>query len=198
MRVVVTTPATGDPLDFDAVKTELRITGDEMDGYVERLIKSATAYFEQETGYALITRTLTAYLRFWPKANNILLPYPPLQDVTEVKYYPLGEETVWDSDDYLVDNQAHQGSILLPPGESWPAGVLHPPYISIEYDCGFGDGGEDVPGDILQCLMSLISWWDDVPEAVYVPGDAKAAGRVEVMPLGAQSIIERYRRERHR
>jgi uncharacterized phiE125 gp8 family phage protein len=183
------------PLDMEAVKVELRIDADEQDDYVTRLIGAAAAYFEKETGYALITRTLDAFLRQFPKATNIRLPFPPLISVTSVTTCFLGVDELWDSSNYHVDHSARHGSVVLIPGTEWPDGVLFPPGVTIRYDTGFGAAGSDVPEDILECLMGLIAFWDDVPEAVYVPGNTKAAGKVDVMPLHALSVIERYRRE---
>lgn len=203
MRVLVKTPPAGEPLERDAVKTELRIDGSELDEYVDRLIVSARTYFENETGWALICRTLTASLRWWPKSTNILLPYPPLFGSVPpiVTYYPLGVATVWPAAEYQLDYSARQGSVLVIPGSDWPQidEPLYPPGVVVEYVAGFGEADDNlVPGDVLEALMGLISFWDEVPEAVYVPGTNKTAGKVDVMPLHAQSVIERYRKARER
>lgn len=198
MRVEVVTPAVIEPLDMAKVKVELRIDSDEDNARVLRLIRGARSLFEEETGHALISRTLKAYLRFWPKATNILLPYPPLISVTSVTSYPLGVSTVLSTNAYHVDNQSRQGSVVLVPGTSWPTAVLYPPGIAVIYVAGFGDAASDIPPDILQCLMEIVAFWDEVPEAAYVPGTNKTSGKVEILPFGAQSVIERYQKQRDR
>lgn len=199
MRVTVVTPPAAEPLTTAEAKLLLRIDSSDLDGHVDDLIASARSFFEEATGFALIHRTLQANLRWFPKASNILLPYPPLASVTSVKYYPLGVETALVANtDYLTDNDARQGSILLLPGQSWPDDVLYPPGVVIEYVAGFGAAATAVPEDVLQCLRAIIAFWDDVPEAVYVPGDTKASGKVEALPLSASDVIRRYQEKRER
>lgn len=195
-RVTIVEPPESLPLELDPVKLELRIDSTEQDDYVTRLIEAATSFFEETTGYALITRTIESSLRFWPKASNILLPYPPLAEVISVKYYPLGVET--DFTDFVVDDYSTKGSVNLLPGDAWPSEVLYPPGIVVQFTAGYGGTGADVPPDILECLMALISFWDETPEAAYVPGVNKTAGKVETLPFSAATIIERYQKRLER
>lgn len=199
MLVTIITPPAVEPLTKEAVKVELRIDSSDLDDQVARHIEAARSFFEEETGWAIIHRTLVANLRFFPKASNILLPFPPLVSVTKVTHFPLGVETPLSPALYLTDNSSRQGSLTLVPGQQWPYGeVLYPPHVQIEYVSGFSADGAGVPPDILQCLMGMIAFWDEVPEAVYVPGDSKSSGKASLLPLHTRDILDRYRKERER
>lgn len=196
MNTVILSPPAAEPLELEDVKAFMRISSSEEDQPLLDLIVSARMFFEKETGFALINRTIRANLRFFPKASTIRLPYPPLVSVTSVEYYDSASPTALVSGtDFYVDNTSRLGSLVLVPGQSWPTDDLRPPGVEIEYIAGFGAFSESIPGDILQCLRSLIAFWDDVPEAVYVPGDTKISGKIEIMPMGALSVIERYKKE---
>lgn len=131
----------------------------EHDDYLNTLIAAATAQAEQYLHRRLITQTWYLYLDMWPGGDSITLPFGRLQSVTSVKYKDTdGTESTMDSGEYIVDIQSDPGLITLDYNESWPDDELYPSNpIKIEFVCGYGLTGADVPAPIKHAIKLTIS-----------------------------------------
>lgn len=143
---------------------------------------AARKYVEKLTGRALITQTYQLYLDRWPENNRfnewlhpnggqILLPYPPLQTVTSIKYYGEDDtEYTFSSDDYEVDNISEfKGRIATRAGSQWPTEnlrILNP--IKIEYVTGYGDDAADVPEEYKIAIKMLVGHFYENREATAI------------------------------
>lgn len=166
MRITTTVQPTIEPVSKTEVKKHLRLvttTAEAVvytveDDLLDRLITVARVQAEQETGRALITQTKIFYLDNWPGCNFIKLPYPPLQSAT-LTYRLEGD------DDYSntlssvdTDIVSEPGRVVLQPNESWPSGTLYSDKpIKLEFVCGYGDSGDDVPAPIKAAILLKIS-----------------------------------------
>lgn len=195
MRSVVTTAPTMEPLGIEEAKQMLRVSFTQHDGLISGLIKSARSFFENETGFALMDRTLTTYLRFFPKNSTITLPSPPLSSVTSVYYNVEGTPTEFvDTDQWYADKLSRPGTITLLPGVAWPTDVLWAPAVTIIHVAGFGDKTNAVPEDAIHAIRALVESWYNYPGGIYYPDD-KRAGEPTIVPLTVSDTILRYKEE---
>lgn len=167
MKLALKTPPASEPVTLAEVKKHLKlaVTDAEATAYttedaeLSAFIATAREIVEARTGKRLITQTWYIYLDGWPSGKVLFLPYPPLQSAT-VKYKCVGDAG-YDNEvsDVLVDTQCSPGRLVLPSGAPWPpSGDLYPVNpIQIEYKCGYGDSGADVPHTLRAAMLLIIS-----------------------------------------
>lgn len=130
------------PISLYEAKKHLRIESDDQDHDAEitALIAAATEEAEQFTRRRLITQTWKAFLDGFPKEDFIILPFGKLQSVTHLKYTDSdGDETTWDSSNYIVNTDSDPGRITLAYGVSWPTVTLNTSNpIEVQFVCGYG------------------------------------------------------------
>ena len=128
------------------------------DALLTSLIVSARSYAEAMTRRQLITATQNMYLDAFPVGREIKLPYGNLQSAT-MKYKDSdGVEVIMTiTTDYLVDIISEPGRIVLPTDVSWPSFTPYPVNpITIEFVCGYGVAGTDVP-DAIRIAIKMIA-----------------------------------------
>jgi uncharacterized phiE125 gp8 family phage protein len=185
----VTAPST-EPLSTAEAKLHLRVDIDDDDTIIARLITAARRKVEQYTRHALITQTWRMNMSGWPEDGDAFkVPLPPLQSVSSIKYKDTdGDESTWDSGEYIVDTDPTPGKVVLAHGESWPSTALYPTSpIAVTFVAGFGDASTDVPEDILAAMLLLIGHLYENREATV------GVGNIQVLPLGVQSLLWDYR-----
>lgn len=109
------------------------------DVYVNALIRATTAEVEQYLHRRLVTQAWKYYLDDWPKTDFFRLPFGRLQSVTSIKYTDFdGDETTWDTGEYIVDTESEPGEIKLGYEKIWPTEILYPSNpIKVEFVCGY-------------------------------------------------------------
>lgn len=157
------TPATELVLDVEEVRDDhLRAvsTGEE-DAYISRLIKSVTKMAERVTRRALLTQSWALVLDRFP-SHYLLIPKPPLDEVTAVTYVDVdGVTQTWTGSPLPYDVSTpvgpNAGRARLQPayGEIFPTTRMQMDAVRVEFDCGYGDG-EDVPEDIRHGMLLVI------------------------------------------
>lgn len=148
----------------------------EHDDYLNTLIAAATGQAEQYLHRRMITQTWKLYLEQWPCGSIIKLPFGRLQSVTSIKYKDVdGDETTWDSGEYIVDIQSEPGQIVLDYQEAWPTEELYPSNpIKIEFVCGYGLTGASVPAMIKHAMKLTISdLFENRETETYMPNHFK-------------------------
>jgi uncharacterized phiE125 gp8 family phage protein len=163
---LVTGPAL-EPLTYAQVCDHMRIQSfdEDMDlasiEYIERLIKAVRLHFERVVlNRSLITQIWKVFFDFFPSCDYIELPFPPLQNVTHVKYTDSAgtPTTLTATTHYLEDIVSDPGRVVLPYNGSWPTATLYPVNpIEIQFVCGYGDTPEDVPEGIGQAMLITIA-----------------------------------------
>lgn len=159
MKIVLKTAPVKYPVSLKEAKEHLRleIGQTEEDDYISSLIAAATDKAEQFLHRRLITQTWYYYLEAWPAGDTIIMPFGKLQSVTSVKHKDEdGDESTWTASEYIVDTDTDPGEIILGYEESFPTETLYPNNaIKIEFVCGYGVNGSDVP-DMIRHAMKLI------------------------------------------
>lgn len=159
---------TGSASDFSA--DIVTATGDVTeDDDLARLITAAREYCEKYTGKAFATQTLELYLDAFP--DTIVLPCPPLQSVTSIKYKDsAGTETTVATADYIVDTDGWTARIVPAYGVSWPTFTAYPVNpIKVQYVAGY----TTIPAAIKQAMLLLIGHWYANRETVLVGSISK-------------------------
>jgi uncharacterized phiE125 gp8 family phage protein len=151
-------PSTDEPFDLDMVKAHCRIDTDIDDALLEDIyIPAARSHLEYLTRYQFGTATLLYALDAFPPCGELVLPQPPLQSVTALKYYD-GNNTLqtWASSNYYVDTVSQPGRVVLAPGSSWPQTSERPNAVQVTYMAGWATP-EAMPRGLQQALLLLIA-----------------------------------------
>jgi uncharacterized phiE125 gp8 family phage protein len=133
--------------------------------FLTGLIVAAREYCEAKQNRAYITQTWQISLCKWPKVIEI--PKGRLKTVTSVKYTDSAGvvHTLIANTDYIVSLRGILGRITPPYGCNCPTAALYPlDPIVIEFTCGYGAAGTDVPLRVIQAMYMLVMyWWDNRP-----------------------------------
>jgi hypothetical protein len=156
LSLTQTTPPATEPVSREEAKLWSKIVGGAEDALVDELIAAARIEVETMTGFQLVTATWTLKLDGFPigrtpladrrasdvrpaSVSEIVLPHPPLQSVTSVKYVDeAGATQTVPAGDYTVDTGTLPGRLRLAYGASWPAVRRQPGAVTIVYVAGFG------------------------------------------------------------
>jgi uncharacterized phiE125 gp8 family phage protein len=164
-ELVLFSPPADEPLTIVDIVNGLGLAVD--DPKIPDLIRTARQSLEGEEGWlgrALITQTWDLYLDAFP--CEIVLPFPPLQAVTEIAVADSdGVEAILPRTSYRVLKGAI-GRIVAT--RSWPWVGAREQGVRVRFVCGYGDGGEDVPAPIRSALVLMVGrrgrWFDDMDE----------------------------------
>ena len=192
MQLHLSTAPTVEPLTTAEAKDHLRVTTADEDTLIDAYVKAARQAVEVHTRLQLITATWVARWDDWSDAevevDRILLPRPPLQSVSSVKYYDnSGTQQTMSADDYDVDTYNFPGSVVLGYEETWPTNRGHVNDIEITYVAGYGDSGSDVPEPIRQALRLLVGHLYENRESVTVDGTPRE------LPQAVEYLLYPYR-----
>lgn len=163
MIISEVTPPAAEPVLKADLKEHLNIDDSftDDDDYIEALEKVARRYVEVVTRRKLITQTWQYFLQEWPVENYITLPFGQLQSITHCKYTESDDTVNTDfdeSDEWTADTDSDPGRLVLKYGESYPGGTLaieNP--IELQFLCGYGDAGSDVPDELLFAIKLMVS-----------------------------------------
>ncbi len=174
-----------EPLTTADAKHHARVDAGADDAYVAQLVKVARRYVERITGRQLITATYELRMdRFY---EVILLPRPPVQSVTSVKYIDTeGNSATVSSDEYDTDLKSEPARITEAWGEVWPATRSVVNAVTVTYDAGYGDNASDVPGDLIHAMKLLVGHWYEYREQTI----AGAVSRQ--IPVGVEALCRNY------
>ena len=179
VSIVKTAPEV-EPFTLEEAKAFLKIdpafTDD--DAYITRLIKSAREYCENKTNRSLLQQVRVQYQddfyqnRCKSNGSNIELLKGPLLGVSEVyivsiKYYDDSDTLVTlDSSEYWVDFVSYIPRVTVK--NSWPTVKSRPNAVQIEYNAGYGNDADSIPGFLMDAMNMYIShcYENRVPEVV--------------------------------
>lgn len=139
------------------------------------MIAASRTYCENWTARAFVTQTWELVLDAFPTAE-ILIPRPPLQSVTSIKYDDgAGVEQTLGTLLYAVDSVSQPGWVV-PASSGWPTGVWDGiNSVRIRYVAGYDPGtsspvdlAENVPGDLKAAILLYLGQLYDQREDVVV------------------------------
>lgn len=149
---------TEEPIDLGTIKLHCRIDTDADDALIEEVyLPAARSHLEFLTRRQWMSATLLLALDEFPRCPWIVLPRPPLQSVSSLKYYD-GANTLqtWASSNYFVDAISEPGRLVLASASMWPGTYARPNAVQITYVAGWL-AAEDMPRELHQALFLLIA-----------------------------------------
>ncbi len=165
-------------------KAQLRILHDDDDALIERLIEVATATIEGPTGIGRVMRPQTwrMTLNGFP-CREITIPLTPVTGIVSITFRSTatGSPLTINSALYVAD--LDQRPAVIRPVDSWPSADLTTPG-SVKVT--FTAGSDDMPTDLIHAVLMMVAHLYENPEAV-------TDRVVREVPLGVQSILNRYR-----
>ena len=173
-----------EPLTLAEAKDHLRVDITDDDFNIELYLTAARETLEEWAHRAFVTQTCRLFLDRFPKGYEILLPRPPLQSVTHIKYYDTDNiPTTWAAANYFVDTDSDPGRVILAYNVSWPTTTLRPASgVEIEYVAGYG-GPQTVPRTWKQAILLTLGHW-------YENRESTVGGTIiREVPMAVKSLV---------
>lgn len=191
MKTVLAIAPTTTPVSLAEVKTHLRVTETDEDGYITGLIGGAVGYVENVTGRKLITQTWKYLLDEWPRDAEMVLPFGGCSAVNSIKYKGQdGSEATWSADYYTVDTESIPGRVVIAYDASWPSEALYSVNpISVEFVTGYG-AASAVPAGLKHAIKILVAHWFENRDIIVV---GSSVDNNAVLPKTADALIWPYR-----
>jgi len=186
--VLITAPAI-EPVTTAEMKTHLRVDNTAEDVFIDTLVQTARKSVEQFTLRALITQTWDVWMDTIPTLPVLLIPKPPLQSITNIKYYDdVDAEFVFGTVNYRVDTFDSQGGrVALTSGSGWPSGLRYINGLVVRLVAGYGATAASVPEPIRHAIKLLVAHWFENREPVNI-------GNINTdLPLMIQHLLWPYR-----
>ena len=211
----VTVPPSVEPLTLAEMREHLRLVASGSpathpdDTYIQTAAKAARAYAENETGRALVKRTIVLTLNGFDGCP-IVLPFPPLLSVASVKYLDTaGVLQTWDAANYRVqglavagDETPQHGRIFLEFGAYWPTTREVAGDVQITYTAGYPDDGAspadlraNIPEGIKQAIKVMLGHWysNRLPVVVgAIPSRVQDTADALLAPFMVSHLAARY------
>lgn len=154
------------------------------DAVLESYLRASMAAIEARTGKILLEREFSWTLTAWRDARRQPLPIAPVSAVSAVIMADVqGVETIVDHARWTLEPDM-QRPALLATGTCLP-GVSNGGSVKIGLLAGYGPEWADLPADLAQAVMLLAAHFYEYRH--------DAARNTHAMPMGVQSLIERYR-----
>jgi len=171
MRVDLVTAPSVEPVTLDEMKLYLKVDTDADDSYITSLIKAARISAEEITRRAFITQTVRVWFKYDELENPLELPFPPLQEVTEIVISTPTSQSTVDADNYSYEDGERSRVIYAEAEENWPLYDTEG-HLGVKYVCGYGDQASDVPDDIKQAIKLIVAHWYENRESQKLPPEA--------------------------
>lgn len=181
---LITAPS-GEPILLDEIKDHLRISIDDDDKGISRMITVARRWCEKMMNRAFMTQTWDLYLDDYPDVPY-KLPRPPLQSVTHIKWYDTDDTaTTVSTSIYRVDSYSFVGRINLKDGQAWDGSTKRTlDSIVIRFIAGYG-GRSSVPEEIKQAIKLMVGHLYEHREETITE-----RFRVTNIPLGIFNLLD--------
>lgn len=154
--IKVEAAAAGEVVSVNELKDHLHILAENTleDDYLYAILAAATSHAEQYLNRFLLTTTVTEYFDGFPAAC-IKLARCPVQSITSFKYLDTdnAEVTLAEDTDYWSDLVSEPARIEYV--NAWPTAKLRMNSVYVNYDCGYGDNGSDVPEAIRHAIKMI-------------------------------------------
>lgn len=163
MGLTLLEPPNTEPIDLSAARLQARKTSAEEDDlFTNVLIPACRDRAELATLRQLITARWQLNLDAWPCEGWIDVPRPPLQTILGITYVDMnGVTQTLAADQYIVDApvgpRAPRGRVVPAYGVTWPTARAQANAIAVEFRCGYGDDGTEVPALLRQAMLRDIA-----------------------------------------
>lgn len=151
--VIVTTAATGEPLETEAAVAHLSAQGAGDDDLIASMVVTARAMVESQTGTKLFTQTVTLRTDDWEDLAH--LPVAPVQSITSISYTDTdGASQTLSASVYEARLYGLEPAIVLKYDQVWPT-IRTGSQIVIVAVVGYGVAGTQPPETLHAMRMIL-------------------------------------------
>lgn len=182
------TDAAVEPITAAAFRLHARLDDVDTDAEVLRFVTAARRAVETDLDIALITQTWEITVDTVPESGFLELLPGPAQSVTSLTTYDATYQatTVTEGLD-LIPTKTH---LVIPEGTTVEAPRAG---LTVRFVAGFGDEGDDVPGDLVHAVLLMAAHLYEVREATNPEAGGITPGAI---PLGFTHLLQPYRRFR--
>lgn len=166
MRTEILTPPEGEPITLEEAKLNTRITLDDDDDVVTRLISSAREYVEKYINRALLEQTWVTYLDLKDipyECRKLLLPYNATAIESITTYNDADSSSTFATSNYFLSGRR----ICLKEAGQWPTDLRTFDCMVIQATVGYGDEATDIPTSIMEAMYKLIAHGYEHREAYF-------------------------------
>ncbi len=187
VKLKLVTKPTVEPLTLDEVKDHLRIelTDGTEDALISRLIVAARRRAENFLWRAIMKQTWDYFLDDFPGGSGtILLPLPPLQSITTVKYIDLdGNQQTLAATLWKVDAVSEPARLVPAFNETWPSTREEINAVEIRFVAGYTDIGQ-VPEEVKSAMKMMMGSWYENRESL------REGGELQPVPLDEAAMAD--------
>lgn len=163
---VTTAPAT-EPVSTADAKTYLNVSTSLHDTLIANLVSASRILYEQFTGTAVITQTITQVWEWTPCDAEFELSVSPASGTPNVYYRDTnGDYQTWDSSNYTVETVGILYRIVKKSTVSWPTIGDFPAVWKITYSAGYASAAA-VPEDVISAILLMTGFLyenrEDIP-----------------------------------
>jgi uncharacterized phiE125 gp8 family phage protein len=144
-----------EPVTLQEVKNHVRVLDMDFDAELTAMITAARQFVENYLNQSLITQTWLKFLNEWPKDGIIKLHKTPLQSVDAIYYVSTDAETELLPEAAYTTDIISQPAIVKVTEKPELLDILNP--IMIQFVCGYGSKGSDVPQSIKHAILLFIA-----------------------------------------
>lgn len=157
MALFRTVDPAAEPVTLAEAKAHLRVDHTSEDALIGSLTIAARQEVERQTGQALIDQDWRATLDDWPLENVVQLrPFPVRQILAVTIYDENGAASILPPADYQSDANSRPARLLF---HNRPEPGLCMNGIEIDFRCGYGAAGTDVPDLLKRAILMLVAHW---------------------------------------
>lgn len=187
---LVTAPA-APPVTPEEAKAAIRVTHDEDDDFIESLVDVARLHVEGWEGVlrrALIDQTWRVSVCAPDVCGRVFAPLSPCSAFLSVKYYAPGASslTTLAAENFRLIASPDWAYVEPVPGVSWPSIDNRPDALQVEFTCGYGAAGENVPAPIRHAIKLLVGH-------LYENREESTALSLKRLPFGVEALLSPYR-----
>jgi len=166
---------TGLPVKLSEAKSFLRVTHDDDDLSIDRMLRAAINHVETVTGRTFFNTDFKLFLECFPDGDDpIDVPRTPMIDLDTLSYYDTANATkslnVSTQVVLFVDGDGF-GLIRPTAGTTWPGTYDRPDAVTLTFSAGYTTTA--IPEPARQAILLLLSHWYDNRESVVIGATSK-------------------------
>jgi uncharacterized phiE125 gp8 family phage protein len=153
MTTTLIRPPALEPVTLAQARQFLRLSDNGQDVLLEGLIKAARETLEMRTGLVLIDRTFRLYADRWPPRGMIRLAKHPVRSILAVTgYRDDGTPFSFDGHELHLEAALRPARLHISQAQEFSA-------LEVDFICGFGETGKDVPDALRHAILTLVAHW---------------------------------------
>jgi uncharacterized phiE125 gp8 family phage protein len=185
MTLIRTVEPAVEPLSLAEAKAHLRLSGDGEDETVLALIRAARQEVERQSGQALIDQHWRLVLDDWPADDFVLIRRGPVREILAVTVFGEdGAATLMPAPVFLADTVSEPARIVF---RERPRPGVPLNGIEIDFRCGHGASGADVPDLMKRAILLLVAHWYEFR------GVVEPSGQPVGYPSGFDRLLASFR-----